>query len=321
VRQADTYHPARLRFVVRSRRADRQRCRRPHHGRADARAARQSVDRKYRGGHGGSIGVARVALAGALRLTPSTNRPVGHPCRTIIYNFDYDLEKDFEPIASSPTIPAADVRQEQLPAKTSHLREPGLSANPGKINFGQPEPPARKVSGVLFENLNPTEIPVHSLSCAGPAMDRLMSGTVTCWSCRRGGWPLPNPRRQDQGRLANLSAKRSASMPGYPTRGRRPACPDCHGGIVRLLCAEGTPKDIIVANSIMPANVERCPIPPPLKKNGFGAGARMCSPREQQTAEGLWRGFPEGRKSTMVADHQVTGIGAHAQIAGKRSSN
>jgi len=53
---------------------------------------------------------------------------------SIIYKLDYDLERDFEPIALVSTIPAHGCKND-LPANTFGELVTWMKENPGKINF------------------------------------------------------------------------------------------------------------------------------------------------------------------------------------------
>ena len=66
----------------------------------------QSVVIENVGGAGGSIGVGRVARAAPDGYTFDIGQWDTH-VGSIIYKLDYDLEKDFEPIALFRTIPSS----------------------------------------------------------------------------------------------------------------------------------------------------------------------------------------------------------------------
>src|SRR3954471_15517400 len=68
------------------------------------------------GGAGGSIGVGRVARAAPDGYTFDIGQWDTH-VGSIIYKLDYDLEKDFEPIALVSNNPQLMVAKNDLPAK------------------------------------------------------------------------------------------------------------------------------------------------------------------------------------------------------------
>src|SRR3981189_513858 len=69
------------------------------------------------GGAGGSIGVGRVARAAPDGYTFDIGQWDTH-VGSIIYKLDYDLEKDFEPIALASNNPHPLVAKNDLPANT-----------------------------------------------------------------------------------------------------------------------------------------------------------------------------------------------------------
>src|ERR1700761_9581678 len=69
------------------------------------------------GGAGGSIGVGRVARAAPDGYTFDIGQWDTH-VGSIIYRLDYDLEKDFEPIALISNNPQLLVAKNELPANT-----------------------------------------------------------------------------------------------------------------------------------------------------------------------------------------------------------
>jgi tripartite-type tricarboxylate transporter receptor subunit TctC len=86
------------------------------------------------GGAGGSIGVARVARTAPDGYTFDIGQWDTH-VGSIIYKIDYDLEKDFEPIALISNNPQLMVAKKDLPADNLKDLVAWMSANPGKINF------------------------------------------------------------------------------------------------------------------------------------------------------------------------------------------
>src|SRR4030088_1061483 len=189
------------------------------------------------GGAGGSIAVGRVARAAAdgyhFDIGPGGSVGGGPPPRaapdgytfdigqwdthvgSIIYKLDYDLEKDFEPIGLISNNPQLMVARINLPANNLAELVAWMKTNPGKINFVN-QNAAANVSGVLFENLTRQKVQFIPYRGAGPAMTGLVSGTVVLLVVQ-GAIALPQIRAGKIKALANLSAKRSASMPDIPT--------------------------------------------------------------------------------------------------------
>src|SRR5713226_6729572 len=165
-------------------------------------------------GAGGSIGVGRVARSAPDGYTFDIGQWDTH-VGSIIYKLDYDLEKDFEPIGLISNNPQLMVAKNDLPANSLAELVTWMKANPGKINFVN-QNAAANVSGVLFENLTRQKVQFIPYRGAGPAMTDLVSGTVDLLVVQ-GAVALPQIRAGKIKALANLSAKRSASMPDIPT--------------------------------------------------------------------------------------------------------
>src|SRR6266571_8006190 len=120
------------------------------------------------GGAGGSIGVGRVARAAPDGYTIDIGQWDTH-VGSIIYKLNYDLVKDFAPIALVSNNPQLMVAKNDLPANTLAELVAWMKENPGKINFVN-QNAAANVSGVLFENLTQQKVQFIPYRGAGPAM-------------------------------------------------------------------------------------------------------------------------------------------------------
>src|SRR5262245_30517280 len=166
------------------------------------------------GGAGGSIGVGRLARSVPDGYTFDIGQWDTH-VGSIIYKLDYDLEKDFEPIALVSNNPQLMVAKNELPAKTLGELVAWMKANPGKINFVNQFATAN-VTGVLFEKLTGQKIQFIPYRGAGPAMTDLIAGTVDLLVVQAAA-ALPQISAGKVKVLANLSPRRSASIPDIPT--------------------------------------------------------------------------------------------------------
>ena len=191
---------------------------------------------------GGSIGVGRVARAAPDGYTFDIGQWDTH-VGSIIYKLDYDLEKDFEPIALVSNNPQLMVAKKDLPANTLAELVAWMKENPGKINFVN-QNAAANVTGVLFENLTRQKVQFIPYRGAGPAMTDLISGTVDLLVVQ-GAVALPQIRGGKIKALANLSATRSASMPDIPTADETGVPGLYMSGWFGFWAPKGTPKDII----------------------------------------------------------------------------
>jgi tripartite-type tricarboxylate transporter receptor subunit TctC len=257
------------------------------------------------GGAGGSIGVGRVARAAPDGYTFDIGQWDTH-VGSIIYKLDYDLEKDFEPIALISTNPQLLVARKDLPAGNLAELVTWMKANPGKINFVN-QNAAANVTGVLFENLTGQKVQFIPYRGAGPAMTDLISGTVDLLVVQ-GAVALPQIRGGKIKALANLSPQRSASMPDIPTADETGVPGLYMSGWFGFFAPKGTPKDIIAR--LNAATVEAL-ADPALQKRFTELGLDVA-PREQQTPEGL-AAFQKTEIDKWWPIIKAAGIGAQAQ--------
>ena len=257
------------------------------------------------GGAGGSIGVGRVPRAAPDGYTFDIGQWDTH-VGSIIYKLDYDLEKDFEPIALISTNPQLMVAKNDLPAKTLGELVTWMKANPGKINFVN-QNAAANVSGVLFENLTKQKVQFIPYRGAGPAMTDLISGTVDLLVVQ-GAVALPQIRAGKIKALANLSPARSASMSDIPTSDETGVPGLYMSGWFGFWAPKGTPKDIIA--KLNAATVEAL-ADPAIQKRFTELGLDVA-PRDQQTPEGL-AAFQKTEIDKWWPIIKSAGIGVQAQ--------
>jgi tripartite-type tricarboxylate transporter receptor subunit TctC len=257
------------------------------------------------GGAGGSIGVGRVARAAPDGYTFDIGQWDTH-VGSIIYKLDYDLAKDFEPIALISTNPQLMVAKKDLPADNLKDLVDWMKANPGKINFVN-QNAAANVSGVLFENLTKQKVQFIPYRGAGPAMTDLISGTVDLLVVQ-GAVALPQISGGKIKALANLSPQRSASMPEIPTADETGVPGLYMSGWFGFFAPKGTPKDIIA--KLNAATVEA--LADPAVRKRFTEFGLDVAPREQQTPEGL-AAFQKAEIDKWWPIIKDAGIGAQAQ--------
>ena len=228
------------------------------------------------GGAGGSIAVGRVARAAPDGYTIDIGQWDTH-VGSIIYKLDYDLQKDFEPVGLISNNPQLMVAKKDLPADNLKDLVAWMKANPGKINFVN-QNAAANVSGVLFEKLTGQKVHFIPYRGAGPAMTDLVSGQVDLLVVQ-GAVALSQIRAGKIKAIANLSARRSASMPDIPTSDE--------GGVPGLYMSGWfgffAPKEVIA--TLNKAMVEA--LADPMVKARFTELGLDVASREQQTPQGL----------------------------------
>ena len=257
------------------------------------------------GGAGGSIGVGRVARAAPDGYTFDIGQWDTH-VGSIIYKLDYDLEKDFEPIALISNNPQLLVAKNDLPANTLGELVTWMKANPSKINFVN-QNAAANVTGVLFENLTKQKVQFIPYRGAGPAMTDLISGTVDLLVVQ-GAVALPQIRAGKIKALANLSPQRSASMPDIPTADETGVPGLYMSGWFGFWAPKGTPKEIVAR--LNAATIEAL-ADPAIQKRFTELGLDVA-PRAQQTPEGL-AAFQKAEIDKWWPIIKSAGIGAQAQ--------
>lgn len=265
----------------------------------------QSVVIENVGGAGGSIGVGRVARAAPDGYTFDIGQWDTH-VGSIIYKLDYDLEKDFEPIALVSNNPQLMVAKKDLPANTLGELVAWMKDNPGKINFVN-QNAAANVTGVLFENLTKQKVQFIPYRGAGPAMTDLVSGTVYLLVVQ-GAVALPQIRAGKIKALANLSATRSASMPDIPTSDESGVKGLYMSGWFGFWAPKGTPKDVIAK---LNAATTEALADPAIQKRFSELGLDVAPPA-QQTPEGL-AAFQKAEIEKWWPIIKSAGIGAQAQ--------
>src|SRR3954471_5386146 len=232
------------------------------------------------GGAGGSIGVGRVARAAPDGYTIDIGQWDTH-VGSIIYNLNYNLQKDFEPIGLISVNPQLLVGKKALPADDLKGLVAWMNANPGRITFVN-QNAAAQVTGILFEQATGQKIQFIPYRGAGPAMTDLISGQVDLLVAQ-GAVTLPQVRGGAIKAIANLSPQRSASMPDIPTS-EESGVPGLYmSGWFGFFAPKATPKDVIAR--LNGAMVEV--LADPTTKTKFAELGLDVASKEQQTPEGL----------------------------------
>jgi tripartite-type tricarboxylate transporter receptor subunit TctC len=232
------------------------------------------------GGAGGSIAVGRLARAAPDGYTIDIGQWDTH-VGSIIYKLDYDLQKDFEPIGLISNTPQLMVAKKDLPASGLKELVAWMKANPGKVNYVN-QNAAANVTGVIFEKLTGQKFHYIPYRGAGPAMTDLVSGQVDLLVVQ-GAAALPQIRAGKIKAIANLSPKRSPSIPDIPTSDEGGVPGLYMSGWFGFFAPKGTPKDVIAKlnNAMVQALAE-----PAVRARFAELGLDVAS-REQQTPEGL----------------------------------
>ena len=252
----------------------------PHHGREDAADPRPAGHHREPGGAGGSIAVGRVARAAPDGYTIDIGQWDTH-VGSIIYNINYDLQKDFEPLGLISVNPQLLVAKKNLPANKLSELVTWMKANPGDAKFVN-QNAAANITGLLLQQLTDTKVTFIPYRGAGPAMTDLVSGQVDLLVAQ-GAVTLPQVRGGTIKAIANLSPQRSASMPDIPTSDETGVPGLYMSGWFGFWAPKGTPKDVVAKLNGAMMQV----LADPAVKAKFAELGLDVASKEQQTPEGL----------------------------------
>ena len=200
---------------------------------------------------------------------------------SIIYNLNYDLQKDFDPVGLISVNPQLLVARKDLPANRLNELVDWMKKNPGDAKFVN-QNAAAYVSGVLLQQMTNTKVTFIPYRGAGPAMTDLISGQVDLLVVQ-GAVALPQVRAGTIKALANLSPQRSASMPDIPTSDETGVPGLYMSGWFGFFAPKGLPKDVLAKlNGAM-----KQALADPTVKSRFAELGLDVASAEQQTPEGL----------------------------------
>jgi tripartite-type tricarboxylate transporter receptor subunit TctC len=234
-------------------------------------------------GAGGTIGVGRLARAAPDGYTIGIGQWGTNMANGAIYTLQYDLLKDFEPIALIATQPFLIVTRKTMPASDLKELVAWLKANPdkatqGNSGIGTPS----HVAGVFLQNAVGAKWPLVPYRSAGLSMQDLVAGNIDL--------TLDTPAvSMSQVRAGNIKAytvtskSRIAVAPDIPTTDEA-GLPGFYFSFWHALWApKGTPKDIIAKLNAAAVST--------LADPGLRAKlidlAQEIFPPEQQTPEAL----------------------------------
>jgi tripartite-type tricarboxylate transporter receptor subunit TctC len=232
------------------------------------------------GGAGGSIGVGRLSRATPDGYTIDIGQWDTH-VGSIIYNLNYDLETDFEPIGLISNNPQLLVATKALPADDLKALVAWMKAHPGDAKFVN-QNAAAQVSGLLLEKLTDTKVLFIPYRGAGPAMTDLLSGQVDLLVAQ-GAVTLPQIRSGAIKAIVNMSPQRSGAIPDIPTSDEAGVPGLYMSGWFGLFAPKGTPRSVIA--KLNDALVEA--LADPKVRMRFAELGLDIASRAQQTPAGL----------------------------------
>jgi tripartite-type tricarboxylate transporter receptor subunit TctC len=234
-------------------------------------------------GAGGTIGVGRAVNAAPDGYTVSIGHLGTHVVNGAIYPLQYDLLKDFAPIALIASNPMMIVTKNAVPATNLKELIAWLKANQGKVTAGTAGVGSGShFSGVYFQKLAGVQLQFVPYRGTGPALLDLVAGQIDLIVDQ-----ASNSMAQVQGgkirAYAITADKRLAAAPSIPTVDEA-GLPGFHVALWSgLWVPKGTPTDVIVKlnAAVMEALADAA-----VRKRFADVGLEI-PPREQQTPQAL----------------------------------
>ncbi len=128
-------------------------------------------------GAGGSIGVGRVARAAPDGYTVSIGHWGTHVVNGAYYSLNFDLIKDFAPVAQIATNPQLVMSKNAVPAKNMKELAAWIKSNQDKVQFATGGVGgASHIAGIYFMNRVGAKVEYVPYRGAAPALQALLSG-------------------------------------------------------------------------------------------------------------------------------------------------
>jgi tripartite-type tricarboxylate transporter receptor subunit TctC len=235
------------------------------------------------GGASGSIGVGRLARAAPDGYTFAIGNWATHVVNGAVYTLQYDVLKDFEPVALIVDSPLLIVGKKDLPAKNLKELIAWLRANPDKVSEGTPGAGSSPhIAGVFFQKLTDTRFQFVPYRGLGPAMQDMLAGHIDIMIDAPPN-SLPQVRAGNINVYAVTARSRLMAASEVPTVDEA-GLPGLYISVWHALFApKGTPK---AAVSKLNAAAVLALADPAVRKR-LADLAQEIPPREQQTSEAL----------------------------------
>jgi len=234
-------------------------------------------------GAAGTVGVGRVARAAPDGYTLSIGHWSTHVINGAIYPLQYDLLRDFEPIAIICANPMLIVAGPSLPAADLGALIDWLKANPGKGSAGTAGVgSASHMGGVYFQRATRTDFQYVPYRGTGPAMQDLVAGHIH-FIVDQASNSLPQVRGGKIRAFAVTAKTRLASAPEIPTVDEV-GLPGLYISVwYGIWAPRGTPREIV--DKLNAAVVTS--IADPTVRRRLAELGQEIPPREQQTPQAL----------------------------------
>jgi tripartite-type tricarboxylate transporter receptor subunit TctC len=196
-------------------------------------------------GAAGSIGVGRVARAAADGYTLSIGHWSTHVVNGAVYPLQYDLLRDFDPVALLPSNPMIVISKNAVPAKDLREFVGWIKANEDKVSAGTAGAgSATHVAGVYFQKVTGTRFQFVPYRGTGPALQDLVAGQID-FIVDQASNSVQHVRDGKIRAYAVTAKSRLPSAPEIPTVGEA-GVPGLDISVwYGLWAPKGTPADII----------------------------------------------------------------------------
>jgi tripartite-type tricarboxylate transporter receptor subunit TctC len=234
-------------------------------------------------GAGGTIGVGRLARSAPDGYTIGIGQWGTNMANGAIYSLQYDLIKDFEPIALIASQPFLIDARKTMPADDlkgliTWLKANAAKASQGNSGIGTPS----HVAGILFQNAIGARLQMVPYRSAGLSMQDLMAGQIDVL-LDTPAVSLPQVRSGNIKSYAVTAKARVAAAPEIPTTDEA-GLPGFYFSFWHALWApKGTPKEIIAKLN----GAARSTLADPSLRQKLVDLSQEIYPPEQQSPEAL----------------------------------
>jgi tripartite-type tricarboxylate transporter receptor subunit TctC len=196
-------------------------------------------------GASGSIGTGKVARSAPDGYTIIYGANVTHVLNAAVYNLNYDVVADFEPIALIGNTPWLIVGKKDLVANDLRGLIDFLKANPDKGTCGTAGPGSPShIAGVLFQQVAGVRFQFIPYRGVAPVIPDLLSGQID-FAILDPITTLPQIRSGRIKAFAMMANRRTATAPEIPTVDEAGAPGVYMSPWQAMFAPKGTPKDVI----------------------------------------------------------------------------
>jgi tripartite-type tricarboxylate transporter receptor subunit TctC len=234
-------------------------------------------------GASGSIGTGKVARATPDGYTLVYGANVTHVLNAAVYNLNYDVVADFEPIALIGATPWLIVGKKDLPASDLKGLIAWLKANPDKGTCGTAGPGSPShIAGVLFQQVTGTRFQFVPYRGVAPVIPDLVGGQIDI-AILDPITTLPQIRGGHIKAFAMMAKSRTATAPDIPTVDEAGAPGVYMEPWQAIWAPKSTPKDVIARlNAAVVSALSDAAI-----RKKFADQSYVLTPREDLTPEFL----------------------------------